>query len=148
MNSFRQILYHIVFATYNRERTLAENYHDELYRYIWGIINNRKCVLYRINGTENHIHILSDLHPSIALSDYIKEIKTASNSWMKNSGNFPKFQSWAEGYCAITYNIRDKDKIINYIKNQKEHHRKTSFTDEVKQILNENGVEWDERYLL
>ena len=148
MNSFRQILYHIVFATYNRERTLAENYHDELYRYIWGIINNRKCVLYRINGTENHIHILSDLHPSIALSDYIKEIKTASNSWMKNSGNFPKFQSWAEGYCAITYNIRDKDKIINYIKNQKECHRKTSFTDELKQILNENGVEWDERYLL
>lgn len=148
MNSFRQILYHIVFGTYNRERTLPENHHEELYKYIWGIIKNRKCILYRINGTEDHIHFLSDLHPSIALSDYIKEIKTASNSWMKKSGNFPAFKSWGEGYCAITYNINDKDKIINYIKNQKDHHRKTSFTDELKQLLTENGIEWDERYLL
>ncbi len=148
MNSFRQILYHIVFGTYNREQTLTESYHENLYRYIWGVINKRQCVLYRINGTENHIHILSDLHPTIALSDYIKEIKTASNTWMKNSGKFPNFSSWAEGYCAITYNLRDKEKIINYIKNQKEHHRKFSFTDELKQILTENGIEWDERYLI
>lgn len=148
MNSFRQILYHIVFGTYNREQTLTEEHHEALFRYIWGIINKRNCVLYRINGTKDHIHILSDLHPSIALSDYIKEIKTASNNWMKNSGNFPNFKSWAEGYCAITYSLKDKDKIIQYIKNQKEHHRKTSFTEELKQILTENGIEWDERYLI
>lgn len=148
MNSFRQILYHIVFGTYNREQTLTEEHHEALFRYIWGIINKRNCVLYRINGTKDHIHILSDLHPSIALSDYIKEIKTASNTWMKNSGNFPNFKSWAEGYCAITYSLKDKDKIIQYIKNQKEHHRKTSFTEELKQILTENGIEWDERYLI
>ena len=148
MNSFRQILYHIVFGTYNRERTLSEKYHEELYKYIWGIIKNRNCFLYRINGTEDHVHILSDLHPSIALSDYVKEIKTASNRWMKDSGDFPKFKSWAEGYCAITYNIKDKDTIINYIKNQKEHHRKIPFTDELKQLLTENDIEWDERYLL
>lgn len=67
---------------------------------------------------------------------------------MKNSGDFPNFSSWAEGYCAITYNIRDKDKIIGYIKKQKEHHRKISFTDELKQLLTENNVEWAERYLL
>ncbi|MDO5522600.1 MAG: transposase [Bacteroidia bacterium] len=53
-------------------------------------MKNRKCVLYQINGTENHIHILSDLHPTVALSNYIKEIKTASNHWMKQSGNFPE----------------------------------------------------------
>ena len=148
MNSFRQILYHIVFGTYNREQTLTEEHHEALYRYIWGTINKRNCVLYRINGTNDHIHILSDLHPTIALSDYIKEIKTASNIWMKNSGLLPHFKSWAEGYCAITYNLKDKNKIINYIKNQKEHHRKVSFADELKQLLTENGIEWNERYLI
>lgn len=119
MNSFRQILYHIVFGTYNREQTLPESHHEDLYRFIWGVINKRRCVLYRINGTKDHIHILSDLHPTIALSDYIKEIKTASNTWMKGTGNFPNFSSWAEGYCAITYNLRDKEQIINYIKKSK-----------------------------
>jgi REP element-mobilizing transposase RayT len=103
--------------------------------------------LYRINGTENHIHILSDLHPTIALSDYIKEIKTASNRWMKESGNYPEFISWAEGYCALTYTYRDKEMIINYIKKQKEHHQVEKFEDEYRSLLRESGIDADERYV-
>ena len=147
MNSYRQILYHIVFCTYRRENTLLVEHHDELYRYIWGIIKKRNCILYRINGTENHIHILSDLHPTMALSDYIKEIKTASNFWMKESGNFPDFISWAEGYCALTYSYRDKDVIINYIKKQKEHHKNVDFEGEYRCLLKKAGIEADEKYI-
>jgi len=96
-------LYHIVFCTYDRKNTIPKEHHEELYKYICGIIKNRNSFLYRINGMENHIHILSDLHPTVALSDFIKEIKTASNKWMKESERFPQFSSWAEGYCALTY---------------------------------------------
>lgn len=103
--------------------------------------------MYRINGTENHIHILSDLHPTVALSDYIKEIKTASNRWMKESGKFPDFVSWAEGSCVLSYSYRDKDMIVNYIKKQKEHHKKTGFEDEYRVLLREAGVDADERYI-
>jgi len=103
--------------------------------------------LYRINGMENHIHILSDLHPTVALSDYIKEIKTASNLWMKESGRYPKFVSWSEGSCSLTYTFRDKEMILNYIKNQKEHHKKITFEDEYWSLLKENGVEADVRYI-
>jgi putative transposase len=147
MNSYRQILYHIVFCTYYRRATLPQTHHEGLYKYIWGIIKNRKCVLYRINGTENHIHILSDLHPTVCLADYIKEIKTASNSWIKKSGKFPDFEHWAEGSCALTYSLRDKEMLINYIKNQKEHHNKVSFEDEYRKLLEENGIQWDEKYI-
>ena len=100
MNSYRQILYHIVFCTYNRENTIPPVQQEGLYKYIGGIITNRKGVLYQINGMENHIHILSDLHPTVALADFIKEIKTASNFWMKQTGKYPEFTYWAEGYCA------------------------------------------------
>ncbi|HJV76806.1 MAG TPA: IS200/IS605 family transposase [Paludibacter sp.] len=147
MNSYRQILYHIVFCTHNQKNTLPIEQHDELYKYIWGIIKSRKGVLYRINGMENHIHILCDLHPTVALSDFVKEIKTASNRWMKETGNYPKFESWAEGSCALTYSFRDKEMIVNYIKNQKEHHRKVNFEDEYRALLKEHGIEWDERYI-
>jgi putative transposase len=147
MNSYRQILYHIVFCTYKRENSLPIEHHDELYKYIWGIIKSRKGVLYRINGTENHIHILSDLHPTICLSDFVKEIKTGSNIWMKGTGKFPNFTSWTEGSCALTYSNSDKDMIVNYIKNQKEHHKKQNFEDEYRALLKEHGVEWDEKYI-
>ena len=100
------------------------------------------------NGVEDHIHIFSDLHPSISLADFIKDIKVASNDWMKTTGMFPDFEGWQIGYGAFTYNIKQKNMIINYVKNQKEHNKKETFYDEFKRLLISNGIEFDEKYLL
>jgi REP element-mobilizing transposase RayT len=148
MSSYRQIYYQIVFGTKYRSRTIPESHCTELYRYIFGVIKNKNCKLYCINGVEDHIHILSDLHPTTSLANYIKDIKVASSLWMKANGNFPKFKAWQEGYGAFTYSAREKDKIINYIKNQKEHHKKETFRDEFTRLLIENGIEFDAKYLL
>jgi REP element-mobilizing transposase RayT len=140
-------LYHIVFCTYNRQDTIPPEQEEALYKYIHGVIKRRKGVLYEINGMKNHLHILSDLHPTMALSDFIKEIKTATNFWMHESGKYPLFVAWAEGYCAMTYTFRDKEMITNYIRNQKEHHKKVAIEEEYRALLEENGVVIDERYL-
>jgi REP element-mobilizing transposase RayT len=95
---------------------------------------------------EEHIHILSDLHPSVALADYIKEIKVASSKWMKASGYFPHFSGWAVKYCALTYSYREKEILINYIKNQQEHHKKEGFRDEIGRLFRENGIDSDEEW--
>lgn len=147
MSTFRQIYYHIIFSTKYRRPVLNEQYEEELYKYIWGIVKNKSCKLYRINGMPDHIHLFTDLHPSICLSDFVKDIKVASNLWMKQSGLFPDFEEWQSGYGAFTYSKREKDKIINYIKNQKKHHQKENFEDEYKNILKSNGIDFDEKYL-
>ncbi len=146
MSSYRQILYHIVFRTKNGEKTLHQENIKKLYAYILGIVKSKNCFLYRINGTEDHIHFLSDLHPNIALADYMRDIKTASSLWLKQQKEFPGFNGWADGYAALTYAWHDKDKIINYIKNQQEHHKKITFREEYKQILEEHGISTNERY--
>ena len=101
-------------------------------------------MLFRINGIEDHIHILSDLHPSVALADYIRDIKVLSCKWMKESGLFPKFTGWGVRYCALTYSYKEREILINYIKNQQKHHGKESFHQEVVRILREQGIEVDE----
>ena len=146
--SHRQILYQIVFGTKNRERTINEENSTELYKYIWGIVNKNNCKLYRINGVEDHIHILSDLNPSLSLAAYVKDIKVASSIWLKESGKFPKFKGWQEGYGAFTYSLNEKQTIINYIKNQKEHHKTESSFDEYKRLLNEQGIAFDPKFLV
>jgi REP element-mobilizing transposase RayT len=95
----------------------------------------------------DHIHLLSDLHPSISLSDYIKGIKVSSSIWMKQSGLFTHFTGWAEGYAAFTYSLREKEMICNYIKKQQEHHATFSFRDELKRLLIEHGIAFDEQHL-
>jgi REP element-mobilizing transposase RayT len=95
---------------------------------------------------EEHIHILSDLHPNIALADYMRDIKTASSIWLKGNDKFPEFDGWADRYAALTYAFSDRDTVINYIKNQKAHHKKFSFEDEYRKLLEEHHVKIDERY--
>jgi putative transposase len=145
MGTYRQIFYQIVFATKHREQSIHEKNEAELYKYIWGILKNKKCQLYRINGLPDHIHIFCDLHPSVCLSDLVKDIKVSTNLWMKQSGLFPEFTCWQDGYGAFTYSVREKDTIINYIKNQKEHHKNETFEDEYKKLLKEHGIEFDEK---
>ena len=92
MSTYHQIFYQIVFATKNRQPTINPEYENELYKYIFGVINNKKCKLFRINGMADHIHIFCDLHPFLSLSSYVKDIKVVSNLWMKESGKFPNFE--------------------------------------------------------
>ena len=146
MSSYRQILYHLVFRTKNGRKTLDSCNSRELYAYIMGIIRNKNCFLYRINGVEDHLHILCDLHPSIALADYMRDIKTSSSIWIKQSGKFSEFQGWADGYAALTYSWKDKDRIVTYIRNQQDHHKKESFEEELKRLLLEQGIVINEKF--
>jgi REP element-mobilizing transposase RayT len=146
--SYTRLLYHIVFRTKYGKRTIPEAHEKELYAYIMGIIENKKSKLYRIGGTENHIHFLVDMHPTFALSDFMKELKEYSSKWLAKNPNFPDFEGWAVSFAGFTYNLNDKQMIINYIKHQKEHHKTVSFEDEYRQFLMDNGIEIDERYFL
>ncbi|MHC1706408.1 MAG: IS200/IS605 family transposase [Bacteroidales bacterium] len=146
MSSYRQLLYHIVFRTKNSQKVLTQEYSKELYAYMAGIIKNKDCFLYRINGVENHIHILCDIYPKIAFADFVRDIKSNSSKWLKENRNFPNFDGWADGYGGFSISYKDKDVIINYIKNQQTHHQIVTFEQEYRRLLEEFGIEIDERY--
>lgn len=148
MPTYTQLYYHIVFGTKHRKSCLKKDNRDELYKYIWGILNKKNCHLYRINGVEDHLHIFTHIHPSISLSNLVKDIKLAFSYWIKNNKIFPMFSGWQDGYAAFTKSDNDKDKVINYIKNQEEHHRKKSFKEELQVLLQEVGIEFNEKYLI
>jgi REP element-mobilizing transposase RayT len=148
MSTYTQIYYHVVFSTKDRQPTLKANRREDLFRYIWGILKNRESHLYRINGTEDHVHILTSLHPSVSLADLVKETKTGSSVWIKKEGIFRMFSHWQDGYAAFTHSNREIGSLIEYIKGQEEHHQRTTFSEELRKLLEEAGIEFDERYML
>ena len=147
MSTYTQILYQIVFSTKNREKTLQELNRNELFGYIWGILKKKNCHLYRMGGVEDHLHIVTHIHPMIAPSLLIKDIKLASSKLIKQEDLFPSFNGWQDGFGAFTYAYSSKDELIEYVKNQVEHHKTISFKDEYIKLLNDNGIEFDEKYL-
>jgi putative transposase len=146
MSSYRQHLYHIVFRTKDSLPTIRQNNAHELYSYITGITRQKNSHLYRINGVENHLHILTDMNPSIAPVDFVKDIKVSSSIWMKKSNLFPVFNGWAVGYGSFTCSYMDINRLIEYIKNQQEHHQKISFEEEYRKLLLEYGITPDEKF--
>ena len=148
MSTYTQILYQIVFSTKHRKPVMTKENRPELFKYIWGILKNKKCHLYRINGVEDHLHIVTHIHPTVALSSLVKDIKIASSKFIKDEKLFKDFTGWQGGYGAFTYSIEAKDNLIEYVKNQEAHHNKTTFKEELIELLNEHQIEFDEKYLL
>ncbi|AUI66887.1 MULTISPECIES: IS200/IS605 family transposase [Glaesserella] len=145
--SYTRAIYHIIFRTKSGVPAITENYEEILYTFIWKFIKERKSVLYRINGMPDHIHLLVDLHPKIAVADFVQQLKNATHLLLeRHKEEFPFFTAWAVGYCALTYSERDKIQIINYIKNQKTHHKTQNFLNEVKCLMIDNGIEINEKF--
>lgn len=148
MSTYTQILYQLVFSTWKHEQTLhSAEQREKLYKYIWGILKNKKCHLYRIGGVANHLHLVTHIHQSVAVASLVKDIKLASSDFIQSTQLFHEFRGWQDGYGAFTYSVGAKDQLIEYVKNQEEHHKVKSFREEFIELLDEHGVVFDEKYL-
>ncbi|MFN4083395.1 MAG: IS200/IS605 family transposase [Bacteroidia bacterium] len=146
-NTYTQIHIQAVFAVQNRACVIHKEWKDELYKYITGIIQNHQHKVLAINGMPDHIHVFFGMKPTQSLSDLMQDIKGDSSKWI-NSKRFVngKF-SWQEGYGAFSYSKSHIDKVIDYIRNQEEHHRKRTFTEEYLDMLRKFEVDFNEAYI-
>ena len=147
-NSYVKNIIHIVFHTKVRTTDIAEVDLQRVLQYIGGIVKKSGAVLMAVGGMPNHIHLLVSLSQSVALADFVRAVKSESSRWIKGirSHYYGGF-AWQEGYGAFSVSASVVPNVVNYIKNQQEHHRKKSFIEEYKEFLAACGIEYDERYL-
>ena len=145
--SYTRCYYHIVFRTKGSVNALPIGPDVELYKFIWGLVKNKSAILFQINGMPDHLHLFVSLSPTISLADFVKEVKISSNNWLKEHRElFPYFTGWACGYAGLSYGENDKENIIAYIKRQKEHHNRETFSEEIRRVLAENGIPINEEH--
>lgn len=132
---------HIVFSTKGRVPCLSSQIPKRLYPYMAQIINNQFGYCFLINGVEDHLHILCNLDGKHSVSDFVKVLKVESSKWLQ--ANFPmsfKFH-WQLGYGSFSVSKSQHESVLKYIQNQKEHHRRVSFEEEFKSIVEKYGLE-------
>ena len=146
-NTYTQIHIQVIFAVKKRTGLIQAEWKDELYKYITGIIQTHDHKLLALNGMPDHIHICFGMRPIQSLSDLMQDIKGSSSKWI-NERKFIKAKfEWQEGYGAFSYSKSQITRVINYIQNQEEHHRKVTFLEEYKTFLDKFEVIYDERYI-
>ncbi|NNE97379.1 MAG: IS200/IS605 family transposase [Pyrinomonadaceae bacterium] len=145
--SLVKMLTHVVFSTKDRIDLIPPELEDNLFGYISGIVKNNDSKLIIANGTANHIHLLISLGKTISVSSLVGKIKRDSSTWIKTQD--PKFKKfyWQNGYGAFSVSQSQAENVINYISNQKEHHKTKDFKTEYRDFLEKYEIEYDENYL-
>jgi putative transposase len=100
-----------------------------------------------VGGTDNHIHIACTLPRTLPLSKLLEEVKKSSSKWIKEVSADCENFAWQSGYAVFSVGQSQIRGLIRYINNQKEHHRKRTYREEVLEFLHKYEVTYDERYL-
>lgn len=146
-NSYTNCLYHIVFSTKERKPLLSPEIRKRLWPYLGGLARERKIIPLMIGGHSDHAHLLLIVPTTLAPAKAIQEIKAYSSRWVHETFGLKEF-AWQEGYGAFTIGESQKEATIKYIEGQEEHHKKSSFKEELLAFMRKNNIDFDERYLL
>ncbi|MFV0267423.1 MAG: IS200/IS605 family transposase [Draconibacterium sp.] len=146
-NTYTQMNIHAVFSVKGRGNFISGKWQDKLHRYIAGTLKETKNYSLAVGGYKDHVHIFFELHPTIAVSVVLQNVKAKSSKWI-NESNFVagKFE-WQAGYGAFSYSRSQRNKVIRYIMKQEEHHRKRSFKDEYLELLRRNEIKYEDAYI-
>lgn len=146
--TFSQIYIQYVFAVKGRENFIKKEFEDEVYKYISGIITGKGQKSLAVNGMPDHVHALVGLKPVMRISDLIRDIKNNSSNFINEMGWLKQKFSWQESYGSFSYSQSNFGNVIDYIKNQKQHHAKKTFRQEYLSFLKKFEIPFDEKYLL
>ena len=144
--SYISIHTHLVFATKNRSPMIDSIWQDRLHEYLGGIVKRLDAFPQGIGGIEDHVHLLVGFKATHRLSDFMRELKKSSSTWVQNEIGLKKF-AWQDGYSAFSVSPTARPAVQRYIQNQEEHHRHKSLKEELIELLEKAGVEFDPKYL-
>jgi putative transposase len=146
-NTYTQIHIQAVFSVQNRDCVIQKTWKDELYKYMSGIISNHGHKVLAINGMPDHVHVFFGMRPTQSLSDVMQDLKGDSSKWINQKGFVIGRFSWQEGYGAFSYSKSHVNAVIEYVKNQEEHHRNKTFIEEYHEFLKKFEVDFDNKYI-
>ncbi len=145
-STYLSLHYHLVFSTKNREAIIAPEWRARLHDYLGGTVRGLGGFPEGIGGVADHTHLLVGLKATHCLSDFMRELKKASSTWVHHEIGLRAF-AWQEGYAAFTVSATARESVKHYIANQEEHHRVKSFREELIEMLTKAGIEYDPKYL-
>jgi len=144
-NSYTQLYAQIIFSPRCRQNLIHNRIKDDIYKYIVGIIKKKNQKPMIINGMPDHVHILLGFSPDITISDLVRDIKSNSTNFVNDNNLIQDKFSWQKGFGAFTYSKSQVPRVVRYIKNQEEHHRKKTFKEEYLELLEKFGVIYKEK---
>ena len=144
-STYLSLHYHVVFATRERRPLIADEWRPRLHEYLGGLAKNLGGFPQGVGGVADHVHALLGLPGTVAISNFMRDLKKRSSVWIHEEVGLPTFR-WQTGFAAFSVGASARDGVKAYIANQEQHHRVKSSRDELRELLVKAGVQYDDRY--
>jgi len=146
-NTYTQLYIQFVFSVKDRKNMIHESFREELEKVICGIVDSYKCKTYAVYCNPDHTHIFVGMHPDISPSKLMEQVKSGSSNWINDKNFISNKFNWQRGFGAFTYSKSHIDKVVKYVLNQPQHHKKQSFKEEYVSLLEKFEVDYEAGYL-
>lgn len=145
-SAFTSLHFHLIFSTKDRAPLITPALRERLYPYIGGILREQRHEPVEIGGMADHVHLVVRLHPSVGPADVLRVVKANSSKWAHEELGERQF-GWQDGYGAFTVSLSNLAAVRQYVRDQEQHHRKTTFQEEFIEFLKRHEIPYDERYI-
>jgi putative transposase len=143
-HTYSQNVIHVVFSTKDRRKAIAKEFQPRMWAYAAGVCKKHEIFVYAVGGMEDHIHLVVQVPPSLAVAKAVNTIKTNCSRWANEEGCAV---GWQQGYGVFSVSASIVPAVIRYVRNQEAHHRKLSFDEEFVALLKKHGVEFDAKFV-
>jgi REP element-mobilizing transposase RayT len=147
MSTHQQLIYHVVFSTKGRRRYLRDGFRERVFAYMAGTATRLEGFAVKVGGYYDHAHLLIHIPAKVSVSSFIGQLKSSTSKHINESTQSLKKFSWQDGFGAFSVSPSQQNRVVRYIENQMEHHRRESFKDEYVRLLEKHQVNYDPRYL-
>jgi putative transposase len=138
-NVYSEINLHFVWHVKNNQALILETIEGRLHRYIRNYaLKEEGLIFHEVGGVEDHVHIAVTIPPTFKISEWIGKIKGASSHYVNHELVNRKLLDWQRGYGVVSFATKDLQWVLNYIRNQKEHHRKGTTVERLEKITNDD----------
>ncbi len=142
VHSYSRVWVHLVWATLERRPLLTKAAAAKLSAHLTHYAG-QKGIYMKINFVNpDHVHALVDLPTGLSIEEMMRFLKGGSSHWINENNLVAGKFGWGRGYGIFSVSHSGVGDVANYIAQQEEHHRKKSYSDELKLFVERYGLKW------
>ncbi len=132
---YTQLYVHIIWATWDRLPLITPEIEPRIYAAVAEKCRDLKCVPIAIGGIEEHMHLLTRFHTTVAIATLAKEVKGSSSHLVTHEIAPGSSFKWQGAYGAFTIRKLEVPRVKAYIENQKQHHAENRLEPELEEVF-------------
>jgi putative transposase len=123
LRAYSEINLHITWHTAENDPVLHDEIEAQFHRHMRGrILQTPGVYFHEIGGTDDHVHLVVSVPPTLLISDWIGKLKGGSSHFINHEIANRKVLKWQGKYGVVAFGTRNLPWVQSYVRDQRKRH--------------------------